>query len=134
MASSCANTCPNAPKRNAIGYAAAERLAGEGGTIVLTDIIPEAKLKAMAEKLASATGAKTLGIRADVTKVEQVKGVIKTTVDTFGRLDCLFNNAGYQGAFKPLDQYPDEDFARVMQINVEGVFYFLKYASLQMKE
>jgi NAD(P)-dependent dehydrogenase (short-subunit alcohol dehydrogenase family) len=62
-----------------------------------------------------------------------VKNVINTTVEKFGRLDCLFNNAGYQGAFKPVHEYPDEDFPRVMNINVTGVFYMLKYATIQMK-
>ena len=114
----------------AIGGAAAERMASEGANIVLTDIVEEAKLQAIATQLGETTGAKTLAVRADVTKPDQVQMVIKATVDAFGRLDGLFNNAGYQGAFKPVHEYPDEDFPRVMQINVVGVFYFLKYAAI----
>lgn len=68
----------------------------------------------MAAKLTKASGKKALAVRGDVTKVADVKAVIAATVAEFGKLDVLFNNAGYQGAFKPLDQYPDEDFARVM--------------------
>lgn len=75
-----------------------------------------------------------ISVRADVTKVEEVKNVIEQTVKTFGRLDGLFNNAGYQGSFKPCHEYPDDDFPRVMQINVTGVYHFLKYAAIQMKE
>ena len=74
-----------------------------------------------------------MAYRADVCKVEEVKACIDATVQKFGRLDCLFNNAGYQGAFKPVHEYPDEDFPRVLNINVTGVYYFLKYATLQMK-
>lgn len=64
-----------------------------------------------------------------MTKVEDVKAVIEATVAAFGRIDCLFNNAGYQGAFVPTIDYPDDDFRKVMAINVEGVFYFLKYVA-----
>lgn len=64
-----------------------------------------------------------------MTKVEDVKAVIEAIVAAFGRIDCLFNNAGYQGAFVPTIDYPDDDFRKVMAINVEGVFYFLKYVA-----
>ena len=110
----------------AIGYAAAQRLASEGAIIVLTDIMKSPKLKSLAAKLQSEMGLKSLAIRADVTKLQDIKNVIKETLDTFGRIDCLFNNAGYQGAIQPLDRYPEDDFSKVMKINVEGNFNFMK--------
>lgn len=108
-------------------------MAEEGANIVLTDIMPEDKLQEVADKLAESTGAHVMAYRADVCKVEEVKACIAASVEKFGRIDALFNNAGYQGAFKPVHEYPDDDFPRVMNINVTGVFYFLKYATLQMK-
>ena len=92
--------------------------------------MPDGKLQAVAQALATKTGGQVLAIRADCTNVEEVKAVIAGTVAKFGRLDGLFNNAGYQGAFKPVHEYPDEDFPRVMNINVNGLFYFMKYATL----
>jgi len=86
--------------------------------------------------LQQSTGAKgrVLCVRGDCTKVADVQNVIAKTVEKFGRLDCLFNNAGYQGAFKPAHLYPDADFPTVLNINVTGVFHFLKYAALQMEK
>merc|ERR1719277_218905 len=52
----------------------------------------------------------------------------------FGRIDCLFNNAGYQGLFAPVDTYSFEDFDKVMKINVTGVFAVLKHVSKLMVE
>ena len=117
----------------AIGGSAAYRMAAEGANIVLTDICPQERLDEVSKDITEKTGAQCLGIRGDCTKVEEVKKCIEETVAKFGRVDCLFNNAGYQGSFKPVHEYPDDDFPRVLGINVTGVFYFLKYAAIQMK-
>ena len=101
---------------------------------MLTDIVEEAKLTDLAKAMSDKTGSKVASLRADVTKVEEVQAVIDKTVELFGRVDGLFNNAGYQGAFKPIHEYPDDDFVRVMKINCEGVFFFIKYAGIQMKK
>jgi len=78
-------------------------------------------------------GLKSLAIRADVMKLQDIKRVLKETLHQFGRIDCLFNNAGYQGTFKPLYCYPLDDFEKVMKINVEGNFNFMKETALIMK-
>ena len=120
----------------AIGYAVAERLAAEGGNVVLTDVMPNDALQAKGKQLEEATGAqgRVLCVQGDCTDVAAVQNVIAKTVEKFGRLDGLFNNAGYQGAFKPTHLYPDADFPRVLNINVTGVFHFLKYSALQMEK
>ena len=74
-----------------------------------------------------------MAYRADVCNVEEVKACVAATVERFGKTDALFNNAGYQGAFRPVHEYPDADFPRVMNINVTGIFNFMKYVTLQMK-
>ena len=117
----------------AIGGSAAMRMAAEGANVVLTDICGQDRLDQVSKEITEATGSACMGVRGDCTKVAEVQEVIKQTVDKHGRVDCLFNNAGYQGSFKPVHEYPDEDFPRVMAINVEGVFYFLKYCAIQMK-
>ena len=58
----------------------------------------------------------------DVTDAKQVDGVIGSVKLRFGRIDLLWNNAGYQGKIKPLLNYDPDDFKLVMDINVSGMF------------
>lgn len=104
--------------------------------VVLTDVMPDAALQEKGQALADRAGAqgRVLCVQGDCRDVAAVQNVIAKTVEKFGRLDGLFNNAGYQGAFKPAHLYPDGDFPTVLAINVTGVFHFLKYAALQMEK
>ncbi|CAJ1360686.1 unnamed protein product [Effrenium voratum] len=67
-----------------------------------------------------------------VTKEADVEKAVAEVKKEFGRVDCLFNNAGYQGLFAPVDDYSVEDFEKVLKINVTGVFSMLKYVSKVM--
>merc|ERR1719235_2014375 len=58
--------------------------------------------------------------------------MVQQTQKELGSINGCFNNAGYQGAFEPVDQYPLSDFEKVYQINVFGVFSVLKYTSQAM--
>jgi len=66
-------------------------------------------------------------IPADVTRSENVQGYVNETLDTYGRIDFFFNNAGWEGVVKPIIEYPEEIFEKVIAINVKGVFLGLKY-------
>eukprot|EP00913_Durusdinium_trenchii_P019826 g18636.t1 len=68
----------------------------------------------------------------DVTKDANVEKTVEEIHKEFGCIDCLFNNAGYQGLFAPVDDYSAEDFEKVLKINVTGVFSMLKYVSKVM--
>lgn len=68
----------------------------------------------------------------DVMDGGQVSQTVDTVVRELGQIDFLFNNAGYQGAFAPVQDYPDDDFARVMNINVCGAFHVLRYVAQHM--
>ncbi len=70
--------------------------------------------------LAAETGATFL--KCDVSKVEQVKGVIDETVLRFGRLDCLINNAGWHPPHLPIDDFSEQDFRDLLELNVVSVF------------
>ena len=78
-------------------------------------------------------GREALYIAADVTDVAHVQRYVRDTVAAFGRIDVFVNNAGIEGAVQPITDYPEEDFDRVMAVNVRGVFLGLKYVLPVMK-
>ncbi|MBS3933544.1 MAG: SDR family oxidoreductase [Truepera sp.] len=115
-----------------IGKAVAHRFAASCANVVLTDI-DEAKLAAVVADLR----AYRTGIEAytcDVTDSSQVEAMVAAAIARFGRIDYLFNNAGYQGLFVKTPDYPEDDFRKVIDINVVGVFNVLKAVSRHMRE
>ncbi len=103
-----------------IGYAIAERLAQAGASVVLADLHADAAEKA-AQQL-RAKGAKSLAVRADVTHQEEVEAMVAQTLERFGRLDILVNNAGITGRAAPLWELNEEDWTRVLTLNLTSVF------------
>ena len=71
-------------------------------------------------------------IKCDVTSVESVEASMNTVVETYGGIDLLWNNAGYQGQIKPTLEYDPVDFANVMSINVTGMFIVMQSAAKRM--
>ncbi|MEA2272968.1 MAG: hypothetical protein QOI98_1676, partial [Solirubrobacteraceae bacterium] len=72
-------------------------------------------------------GGDAIGLRCDVTSPDDVQQAIAATVEAFGGLDVLVNNAGIEIG-KPIPETGDEEFARLMAINVNGTFFCMKYA------
>ena len=106
-----------------IGRAAAKRFVDEGANVLLVDIEERAlrdSVNAIGEKHAS-------WICADVTSDDDTQGYVKTAVERYGRIDILLANAGIEGNFKPIPEYPIEVFDRVIAVNVRGVWLGLKH-------
>jgi NAD(P)-dependent dehydrogenase (short-subunit alcohol dehydrogenase family) len=78
------------------------------------------------------SGAECLFVQSDVSSETDVKALIQQTVETYGRLDCAFNNAGIDSPMKPLHEQSVEDFDKLMAINVRGLFLCMKYEIQQM--
>lgn len=76
--------------------------------------------------LAAATGATFL--TCDVSKVDQVKRVIDETVRKHGRLDCLINNAGWHPPHQPIDDFSEQDFRDLLELNVVSIFAACRHA------
>eukprot|EP00871_Galdieria_phlegrea_P003569 jgi/Galph1/4212/GphlegSOOS_G2848.1 len=114
------------------GSNCAKRFASEGANVVITDVVDEAKLIEQASSIEKNYHTKAVGVRCDVTDYAQVENVVKVTDQKFGRIDYLFNNAGYQGLFVKAFDYPVDDFAKVLAINAQGIFHFLKATSSYM--
>jgi NAD(P)-dependent dehydrogenase (short-subunit alcohol dehydrogenase family) len=81
-----------------------------------------------------AEGTRIKGYICDVTNSSNVDAVVSSIVSDFGRIDMLWNNAGYQGQIKPTLEYDSADFARVMNINVTGMFIVLQSVAKQMSQ
>lgn len=113
-----------------IGSATALRLAQEGAAVALLSR-SEKKLAATQQKLA-AIGARALTYPCDVTDTNAVTTTIAQIIRDFGAIDLLFNNAGYQGEFKPVHQYDLQDFICVMNTNVIGAFRILTAVAAHM--
>jgi len=119
-----------------IGAALAERFAQEGASVVAADIDDLAGHK-LVGSLARKTGhAEDRGhhyVHADVRKVEDVPGMIAGTVERFGKVDVLVNNAGIPGVNKPTHEITADEWNQVIAVNLNGVFLCTKHAIPHMK-
>ena len=103
-----------------IGRASALAFAAAGANVALVDI--DAGGLAETAAAARALGAPAEAIQADVTDLAAVTAAVARTVEVFGRLDAAHNNAGVPGPYLPLDEYSEEDFLRVVQVDLMGVW------------
>ncbi len=113
-----------------VGFASARRFVQEGAKVMLVDL-HEADLKRSAGELNSRNVAT---FAADVSDAAQTRAYIQATVDTFGKIDVLFSNAGNPGQSAPLTEYPEDVFDRTLAIHARGAFLACKYALPQMND
>ncbi|MCL6706191.1 glucose 1-dehydrogenase [Pseudomonas sp. R2.Fl] len=116
-----------------IGLAAALQMAREGAR----GVVIAARREAEGEAAASACrelGADSVFVPTDVSSEDEVARLVGQTLDRFGRLDAVFNNAGYQERRAPIETQTDEVYARVFDTNVRGVFYCLRHQIPAMLE
>ncbi len=114
-----------------IGRACALRLAGGGARLVLVDVDADGLAQTADE--ARAAGGETEATVADVADLDAAAGAVRRCVERFGRLDAALNNAGVAGPYLPLDQYPPEDFRRVLQVDLFGVWHCMRAEIAQMR-
>ncbi len=109
-----------------IGEATAKLFAEEGAKVVVADIEPNLGRKVV-EQISKKGGA-AVQVVVDVSKADEVKGMIDKCINTFGKLDVLFNNAGIEGPEGPLWEGEEEDWNRVIDVNLKSIFLGCKYA------
>jgi len=115
-----------------IGFTTAQKLASEGAKILLVDIdedslkdkVKEAKDKDMDMSYAV----------ADVTNAKDVEKYVATALDRYGKIDLFHNNAGIEGVVKPIPDYPEDEFDKVMAVNVKGVYLGMKYVMPKIED
>ncbi len=107
-----------------IGRAAAVRFGSEGAQVVVVDL-PGSDLKASVAAVEQA-GSQAVAVEADVTRPADVERYVAAATERFGGIDAFFNNAGILGAIRPLLEYPEDTFDRVLAVNVKSVWLGLK--------
>lgn len=113
-----------------IGKATAALFLEEGARIMLVDLNEEV-LKATAEEFGNSQVAYCV---ADVSRSGDVKKYVQHTLDTFGRIDVFFNNAGIEGNSHPIEAYPEALFDKVIAVNVKGVWLGCQHVLPKMAE
>lgn len=108
-----------------IGQAACHLYAQEGARVVVSDI-DEKGGKETVEAIQSMNGA-AIFVRADVSKPEDCEAMVAASLEQFGRLDIAFNNAGIGGEAALTAEYSVAGWQKVVDINLSGVFYCMKY-------
>jgi NAD(P)-dependent dehydrogenase (short-subunit alcohol dehydrogenase family) len=111
-----------------IGRAAAEALLGDGWKVAVAGRRPE-PLKEVAAQAAD----RAIAVPTDVTDAASVEALFQETVKAFGRVDLLFNNAGMGLGAKPLEEMEVADWKRVVDTNLNGMFYGIQQAFRVMK-
>lgn len=115
-----------------IGKAACKALANEGSTVAIVDIKDE-EGKKLSEEINN-KGGNTKYWNLDVSNEEKVKEVFTEVKNKFGKIDVLVNNAGISGVNKPTHEITGEEWDKLMNINVKGVFFCTKHVIPAMKE
>ena len=114
-----------------IGLEISKAFAAAGAKVVVTDVRAEAAEEAAAA--IRAVGHEAVGMTLNVTDEAQVEAVLKQTVEQFGRLDVLINNAGLQHV-SPIEEFPTEKFELMIKIMLTAPFIAIKHAFPIMKE
>lgn len=115
-----------------IGAAIARRLASEGASVAITFSGSRDRAQELVGEIEKA-GGKALSIQADSGDPAAVKQAVAEVVKEFGRIDILVNNAGI-AAMAPIGEFPEDQFERMLSINVRGVFYATQEAVKHMGE
>ena len=114
-----------------IGRATCLRLAREGARVAIVDIDKNMGCETL--ELVEKAGGQAIFLQADVAQSSDVQGVINRTVEVWQRIDILVNNAGTM-RFQPAVSLPEDDWDRVIAVNLRSAFLFSKYALPHMKD
>lgn len=113
-----------------IGRAAGALFASEGARVLLVDQSEDA-LREAVDTIGSDAVSHAV---ADVSRPEDVERFTRTAVERYGGIDVLISNAGIEGDFKPITDYPIDTFDKVMAVNARGTWLGLKYVVPEMQK
>ena len=108
-----------------IGEACAQTLSRAGASVVVADYDEEGGRRVT--DVINAEGGKATFALVDVSDPAQVEAMVTTAVDTYGGLHVAVNNAGIGGAQAPTGEYPLDSWRQVIGVNLDGVFYCMRY-------
>jgi NAD(P)-dependent dehydrogenase (short-subunit alcohol dehydrogenase family) len=110
---------------NGIGRAAVQAFARGGADVVLADLSEEGIQETA--RLVEEAGGKALAVKCDVSRADDVRAALDKTTETFGRLDFAFNNAGVEQPVTPAADVTEEEWDRLIDIDLRGVFLCMKH-------
>jgi len=110
---------------NGIGRAAALAFANKGASVAAADISEQGNQETV--RMIEKAGGSALAVKCDVSLNHDVKTALEKVVETFGRLDFAFNNAGVEQPITPAADITEEEWNRIVQINLRGVFLCIKH-------
>ena len=110
---------------NGIGRAAALAFAREGASVVVADVSEQGNQETA--RMIEEAGGRALAVRCDVSRAEDVKAALDQAVETFGRLDFAFNNAGVEQPLTATADLTETEWDRIVDINLRGVFLCMKH-------
>ncbi|MGQ0620548.1 MAG: SDR family NAD(P)-dependent oxidoreductase [Panacagrimonas sp.] len=111
-----------------IGKAIVQRFVEEGARVVVVDI------SGKQEEVAAKYGASCIAFRADVSKSADVQAMLQAAKSKFGRLDVLCNNAAIEGHMAPVGEYPEDEWDKVISVNLRSVYLGMRYGIPMMLE
>jgi len=110
---------------NGIGRAAALAFARKGASVVVADVSEQNNHETA--RMIQELGGQALAVRCDVSRAEDVQRALNASIETFGRLDFAFNNAGIEYTIKPAADVTQKEWDRIINIDLRGVFLCMKY-------
>jgi NAD(P)-dependent dehydrogenase (short-subunit alcohol dehydrogenase family) len=113
-----------------IGRATSMLLAREGAKIMIADYVPEGAERSV--KMIKEKGGEAACVAADISLPKQAEMMVNKTLETYGRIDCAFNNAGIEGRMASTFECTEENFDRTIAINLKGVWLCMRYEIPQM--
>lgn len=113
-----------------IGMATARLFLENGAKVMLVDLFEESLKNA----ITNLNSENVKYCAADVSKLEDIRNYVNETVKQFGKIDVFFNNAGIEGVVKPLVDYPEDVFDKIVDINIKGVYLGNKYVLPHMND
>lgn len=110
---------------NGIGRATALAFARKGASVAIADVSEQGNQETA--RLIEELGGRAIAIKCDVTRAKDVQAALDKTIETFGRLDFAFNNAGVEQKNVATSEIEEAEWERIVNINLRGVFLCMKY-------
>ncbi|HEY0899346.1 MAG TPA: SDR family oxidoreductase [Sphingobacteriaceae bacterium] len=111
-----------------IGRATALAFARRGAKVVIADYLENSETPEAVRRI----GSEVLFVKCDVSDGQQVKAMVEQTIATFGRLDYAFNNAGVEGLSATTPECTEENWDKVLSVNLKGIWLCMKYELPEM--
>ena len=115
-----------------MGRASALRFTAEGAKVVVADIDPKGGQETV--DMVRDRGGDAVFVKADVSEEPDMNNLVRTTIDNYAKLNILFNNAGYPQLGKPFETIDAQEWKRIMDVNLYGMFLGSKCALNELKK